>query len=81
MTSRASILTGQHVAPRIDRFGKQLTPEAFARTYTGVLRAAGYWVGHVGKYDVGARGRMTMTICARITDVTGSPAPLGNACT
>ena len=45
---------GQHVAPRIDRFGKQLTPEAFARTYTGVLRAAGYWVGHVGKYDVGA---------------------------
>ena len=28
---------------------QQLTPEAFARTYTGVLRAAGYWVGHVGE--------------------------------
>ena len=55
MTSRASILTGQYMSRHgIDRFGKQLTPEAFARTYTGVLRAAGYWVGHVGKYDVGA---------------------------
>jgi arylsulfatase len=55
MTSRASLLTGQYMSRHgIDRFGKQLTPDAFARTYAGVLRAAGYWTGHVGKYDVGA---------------------------
>jgi arylsulfatase A-like enzyme len=55
MTSRASILTGQYMSRHgIERFGKQLTPEAFARTYPGVLRSAGYWTGHVGKYDVGA---------------------------
>jgi arylsulfatase len=55
MTSRASLLTGQYMMRHgIDRFGKQLTPVAFGRTYPGVLRAAGYWTGHVGKYDVGA---------------------------
>ena len=54
MTSRASILTGQYMSRHgIDRFGKPLTPEAFAATYVGALRAAGYWTGHVGKYDVG----------------------------
>lgn len=54
MTSRASILTGQYMSRHgIDRFGKPLTPEAFARTYPGVLRQAGYWTGYVGKYDVG----------------------------
>jgi arylsulfatase A-like enzyme len=55
MTSRASLLTGQYMSRHgIDRFGKALTPEAFARTYPGVLRNAGYWTGYVGKYDVGA---------------------------
>jgi arylsulfatase len=55
MTSRASLLTGQYMSRHgIDRFGKQLTPDAFAQTYAGVLRRAGYWTGHVGKYDVGA---------------------------
>ena len=54
MTSRASILTGQYMSRHgIDRFGKPLAPEAFARTYPGVLRGAGYWTGYVGKYDVG----------------------------
>ena len=54
MTSRASLLTGQYMSRHgIDRFGKPLTPEAFAKTYPGVLRAAGYWTGYVGKYDVG----------------------------
>jgi arylsulfatase A-like enzyme len=54
MTSRASILTGQYMSRHgIDRFGKPLTPEAFARTYPGALREAGYWTGYVGKYDVG----------------------------
>lgn len=55
MTSRASILTGQYMSRHgIDRFGKPLTPDAFAHTYAGVLRKAGYWTGYVGKYDVGA---------------------------
>ncbi len=55
MVSRASLLTGQYMARhRIDRFGTPLTPDAFARTYPGVLRSAGYWTGYVGKYDVGA---------------------------
>jgi arylsulfatase len=55
MTSRASLLTGQYMSRHgIDRFGKQLTPDAFARTYPGVLRTAGYWTGYIGKYDVGA---------------------------
>jgi arylsulfatase A-like enzyme len=54
MTSRATLLTGQYMSRHgIDRFGKPLTPEAFARTYPGVLRAAGYWTGYAGKYDVG----------------------------
>jgi arylsulfatase len=55
MTSRASILTGQYMSRHgITQFGRPLSPEAFAQTYTGVLRAAGYWTGFVGKYGVGA---------------------------
>jgi arylsulfatase A-like enzyme len=55
MTSRATLLTGQYMSRHgIDRFGKPLTPEAFASSYPGLLRAAGYWTGYVGKYDVGA---------------------------
>jgi arylsulfatase len=54
MTSRASILTGQYMSRHgIDRFGKPLAPDQFAKTYTGVLRDAGYWTGFVGKYGVG----------------------------
>src|SRR5688500_4872298 len=54
MTSRASLLTGQYTSRHgIDRFGKQLAPDVFRQTYPGVLRAAGYWTGYVGKYDVG----------------------------
>lgn len=54
MVSRASLLTGQYMSRHgIDRFGKPLTPDAFANTYAGLLRKAGYWTGHAGKYDVG----------------------------
>jgi arylsulfatase len=54
MVSRASLLTGQYMSRHgITAFGRALTPEAFAHTYPAVLRRAGYWVGHVGKYDVG----------------------------
>ena len=55
MVSRATLLTGQYMSRHgIDQFGKPLTPEAFASTYPGLLRSAGYWTGYVGKYDVGA---------------------------
>ena len=55
MVSRATLLTGQYMSRHgIDQFGKPLTPEAFATTYPGLLRSAGYWTGYVGKYDVGA---------------------------
>jgi arylsulfatase A-like enzyme len=54
MVSRASLLTGQYMSRHgITAFGRALAPEAFANTYPAVLRRAGYWVGHVGKYDVG----------------------------
>jgi arylsulfatase len=54
MVSRASLLTGQYMSRHgIDRFGKPLAPDAFANTYPGLLRTAGYWTGHAGKYDVG----------------------------
>lgn len=48
--SRASLLTGQHMSRHgVDRFGKRISDRAFADTYAGVLRAAGYWSGYVGK--------------------------------
>lgn len=55
MVSRASLLTGQYMSRHgINEFGRALPPDAFAFTYPALLRGAGYWVGHVGKYDVGA---------------------------
>jgi arylsulfatase len=54
MVSRASLLTGQYMSRHgITAFGRALTPEAFATASPALLRGAGYWVGHVGKYDVG----------------------------
>lgn len=54
MVSRASILTGQHMARHgIDRFGKPITPDAWAETYPARLRATGYHSGFVGKFGVG----------------------------
>ena len=52
--SRASLLTGQHMARHgIDRFGKPITPETWAKTYPALLKSAGYYSGFVGKYGVG----------------------------
>lgn len=52
--SRASLLTGQHMARHgIDRFGLPLPPEAWAKTYPAVLKADGYFTGFVGKFGVG----------------------------
>ena len=55
MVSRASLLTGQYMSRHgINQFSRALTPQAFSSTYPALLRGAGYWTGHVGKYDVGA---------------------------
>ncbi len=54
MVSRATLLTGQHMARHgVTAFGKPLTAAQFADSYPGVLRAAGYYTGYVGKYGVG----------------------------
>ena len=55
MVSRASILTGQYMSRHgITAFGRPVQPDAWTNTYPGVLREAGYWLGFVGKYGVGA---------------------------
>jgi arylsulfatase len=55
MVSRASILTGQYMSRHgVAAFGVPIAPHAWASTYPGVLRSAGYWTGFVGKYGVGA---------------------------
>jgi arylsulfatase len=52
--SRASILTGQYMSRHTrTAAADQLSPEAFAQTYPGVLRGAGYWTGFVGKWHIG----------------------------
>jgi arylsulfatase len=54
MVSRATLLTGQYMSRHgITAFGRPLSPAAFSQTFHGRLRRAGYWTGHVGKYDVG----------------------------
>ncbi len=54
MVSRASILTGQYMSRHgITAFGSPVPPAAWRSTYPGVLKAAGYWQGFVGKYGVG----------------------------
>jgi arylsulfatase A-like enzyme len=54
MTSRASILAGQYAARHgIWRFDTNFTPEQLAQTYPGVLKAAGYRTGFIGKWGVG----------------------------
>jgi len=55
MVSRATLLTGQYMSRHgIAAFGKAIAPEAFASTFPGVLRQAGFWTGYVGKYGIGA---------------------------
>ena len=54
MVSRATLLTGQYMSRHaVTEFGRAIAPEAFALTYPGLLRRAGYWIGYVGKYGVG----------------------------
>jgi arylsulfatase A-like enzyme len=54
MVSRATLLTGQYMSRHgITAFGRPIAAAAFASTYPGLLRRAGYWTGYVGKYGVG----------------------------
>ena len=54
MTSRATMLTGQHMARHgITSFANSFSKEAFANTYPGILQSNGYYTGYVGKYGVG----------------------------
>ncbi len=55
-TSRASILTGQHGARHgIIDFRAALTPEVFANTFAGRLRANGYRTAFIGKWGLGGQ--------------------------
>lgn len=53
-TSRASILTGQYARRHgIWDFQATLSEDQLARTYPGVLKNAGYYLGFIGKWGVG----------------------------
>lgn len=53
-SSRASILTGQHLARhKVNTFDIDFTPEQLEFTYPMVLKQAGYQIGFIGKYGVG----------------------------
>jgi arylsulfatase A-like enzyme len=52
--SRASILTGQHMARHGHTTAAEpFSPEAWASTYPAVFRGAGYWTGWIGKWHNG----------------------------
>jgi arylsulfatase len=52
--SRASILSGQHMARhKITRFGVPIEETAWGNTYPAVFRSGGWWTGFVGKFGVG----------------------------
>lgn len=53
-SSRASILTGQHMYRHgITEFRTPLSAEAFAQSYPALLRKAGYRTGYMGKFAIG----------------------------
>ncbi len=53
--NRASIFTGQYVSRHgIWDFQTRLSEEQLRASYVGQLRAAGYWLGFIGKWGVGA---------------------------
>jgi len=54
MTSRASIFTGQlEKTHGVSSFQRQLSADAFARTYPALLRKTGYRTGFIGKFGLG----------------------------
>jgi len=54
-TSRASIITGQYARRHgVWDFQKTLSPSQLSESYLGVLRAAGYRLGFIGKWGIGS---------------------------
>ena len=63
-SSRASILTGQHMYRHgIRDFKKPLSAEAFQQTYPALLRKAGYRTGYLGKFAIGNPGLHPRELC------------------
>jgi len=59
-SSRASLLTGQHMRRHgIRDFDMPLSDTAFDETFPALLRAAGYRTGYLGKFAVGSPGPET----------------------
>jgi len=55
-SSRASIFSGQWTSRHgITDFATHFSPDALAQTYPMLLREAGYRIGFIGKYGVGAQ--------------------------
>jgi arylsulfatase A-like enzyme len=55
-SSRASIFSGQWTSRHgITDFATHFSPDALAQTYPMLLRGAGYRIGFIGKYGVGAK--------------------------
>ncbi len=62
--SRASLLTGQHMARHgINSFEKPLTAEQWQQTYPVLLRAAGYRTAFLGKLAVGSPKTAPKELC------------------
>lgn len=56
--SRASLLSGQYMSRhKINDFDTPFSPAALAQTYPLLLKKAGYTIGFIGKYGVGAKNQ------------------------
>lgn len=78
MVSRASLLTGQYMSRHgITTFGRPIAPEDWRRTFPGLLRAAGYWTGYVGKYGVGRPRQEDFDFLRDYEGVHWMPGPAG----
>ena len=63
-SSRASILTGQHMYRHgVTDFRIPLSVEAFQQSYPALLRKAGYRTGYLGKYAIGNPGVHPRELC------------------
>lgn len=76
--SRACILAGQHQRTTgIKDFDKPFTPEAFAQTYPMLMKKAGYRVGFIGKWGVGAEPKKMKYPAAQFDYWRGVPHQAG----
>ena len=72
--NRACILAGQHQRTTgIKDFAKPFTPEQIDRTYPLLLKQAGYRIGFIGKWGVGASARNLALPASRFDYWQGFP--------